>query len=182
MLTLLNQLTNIDTLQSAVCFVCAQLHTWVQCWTQIHGEAWPNFKSQAPIRWLKVRDSLLAWEDLDTHMFLRTFDVSRFNNMLAAENEAYDNPFSNASELKIGDTEWQRKLLINETMWPFGLSFVPKMSMPGKVDVANTKMKSYVVSVRSRYVPNVKANGVPGKITKYRCVWATIISGGILPT
>ena len=39
MITLLNKLANSDTLQSAVCFVCAQLHTWVQCWTQMHGEA-----------------------------------------------------------------------------------------------------------------------------------------------
>ena len=112
MLTLLNKLANSDTLQSAVCFVCAQLHTWVQAWTQMHGEAWPNYKSQSPIRWLKVRDSLLAWENLDTEMFLETFDVTRFKKNFAADGDSYDNPFCNASELRVGDPEWQRKLFI----------------------------------------------------------------------
>ena len=93
-------------------------------------------------------------------MFLETFDVSRFKNKFAADNEEQDNPFANASELNVEDTEWQRKLLINKKMWPFGFSVVPKMSMPGKVNVANTTMKSYVHSVRSQYVVSVKANGV----------------------
>ena len=63
---------------------------------------------------VKVRDSVLVWENLDTHMSLETLDVARFRDKVAAENETQDNHFSSASELKVGDTEWQRKLLINE--------------------------------------------------------------------
>ena len=113
-LTILNKLANSDTLQSAVCFVCAQLHTWVQSWTQIHGEAWPNFKSQAPIRWLKLK--IRCWlGKIWTHICFWKLSMSLDSkNKFAAENEAHDNPFSNASELKVGDTEWQRKLFISE--------------------------------------------------------------------
>ena len=80
----------------------------------MHSEAWLNFNSQAQIRWLKVRDSLLAWESLDTKMFLETFDVARFKENFATDNGCHGNPFLNATELKHGDTEWQRKLLFSE--------------------------------------------------------------------
>ena len=70
MLTLLAKLANSDTVQSAVCFVCAQIHTWVESWTKMHGLAWTNYISQSAIRWLKVRDSLWVWEREDREMFL----------------------------------------------------------------------------------------------------------------
>ena len=43
----------------------------------MHGSAWPNYISQSAIRWLKVRDSLWAWERADADMFLNTFDELR---------------------------------------------------------------------------------------------------------
>ena len=124
----------------------------------MHGDAWPNFVTQSPIRWLKVKDSLLAWENLDTHMFLKTFDVSRFKNKFAAEDEKQDNPFSNASELNLGNPEWQRKLLINEKMLLFGSFVALKMSMLGKVAIASTRMIFCVVNVRFPFVRNVNGN------------------------
>ena len=80
----------------------------------MHSDAWPNSCAQSTIRWLRVRDCLLAWESLDTKMFLETFDVARFREKIANDTGAHGNPFLNANELRPGDAEWQRKLLFSE--------------------------------------------------------------------
>ena len=93
----------------------------------MHDGERPNYVKQAPISWMTVRNSLLEWEDINTHQFLETFDVTRFKSKFCSASDKQDNPFGNSSDLQSGDLEWQRKLVLNEKMQPSGFSVAQKM-------------------------------------------------------
>ena len=73
------------------------------------------------------------------------------------------------AELKHGDTELQRKLLLSQKRLPFGFCAVPKMRMRAKASGADTMMTWCVLIVKYPCASNAKINGGKDRIIK--CQW-----------
>ena len=98
--------------------------------TMLDEDAWwgvAQFQGTSADHMVEGQRLFVGLGNLDTKMFLETFDIARFREKFATDNGCHGNPFLNATELKHGDTEWQCNLALSEKMLPFGFCAVPKM-------------------------------------------------------
>ena len=117
-LALVSRLANSSTIQSLVCFCCAQVRTHVRPWDKMYdcgqrgvgGRHTGHKYSRGDIRMYTVEESLHAYQERDSDGFLRDFSRDRFRHVYGAERPGDGNPFENAPELDDGQTEWLRVL------------------------------------------------------------------------
>ena len=120
-LALLSRLANSTTIQSMMCFCCAQLGTHVRSWDRMYrcgqhgvgGRHVGHNYSKGDICMFTVEESLLAYHEQDCEGFLRHFSRDRFRHVYATERPGDGNPFENAPELDDGQTEWLRVLNVS---------------------------------------------------------------------
>ena len=86
--------------------------------------------SCADISMLTVRETLLKLEAEDTNMFMLNCALERFRQRYAPEGDAKGDPFKNAEELRPGNPEWQRVLLLPHK----GQRRVPLLCCPEDVE------------------------------------------------
>ena len=94
-LALVNRAANSDTVCSLMCFVCAQLHTWVASWETLQPphRRNPLLKGQrSQIAYHNVKDTLLRLEAEDVDSFLLSCSLEHFRRRFASERGSRSNP------------------------------------------------------------------------------------------
>ena len=119
-LGLVTRLANSASIQSKICFCCAQVRVHVEGWCRMYNAGQhaaaesPDPKhraagrSRSDIKMYGVEGSLSRYRLQDSDGFDRTFSCDRFVKAYATERPQQENPFANSEDLTDGKPEWLR--------------------------------------------------------------------------
>ena len=127
-LTLVTRLANSATIQSKVCFCCAQVHVHAKAWTKMYKPATHGLPDSVGYRHVAARDSkadiedytaeesLHAYRRRDSTGFDQTFSRDRFVKEYATEGPTQGNAFANSHDFyrEDGKTDWVRVMAIGK--------------------------------------------------------------------
>jgi len=110
-LTLVCRVAGSDNIQSLMCFCCNQIHTRVSSWERMCSK---NPDRRSEIQMYDVKDSLLRLAENDWEAFCLNFSCDLFRDRYATDDAAEGNPFKDAEELRDGNYEWRRRVLVDK--------------------------------------------------------------------